>query len=88
MFERCLVSRRKSGASERYIDKANQMDIREQTQRYARASRVWFGDKAREVVLGNLEERRRVGDVAGLRLWEGVANELAHQSGRRTVRLS
>ena len=64
------------------------MDTREKVQTYARASRAWFGDKAREVVLGNLEERRRAGDIAGLRLWERVANELAHQSGRETGRLS
>ena len=72
----------------RLIEEADQMDGPEQAKRYANACRAWFGDQAREAVFGKLEERRRVGDQVGTQAWERVANELARQQGRQTVRLS
>jgi hypothetical protein len=64
------------------------MTVNEQAKLYAQACRAWYGERARDVVLGKLAERRRIGDQSGARVWELTANELAHQEGRQDVHLS
>jgi hypothetical protein len=64
------------------------MSVHKQAKMYAQACRAWYGDKARDVVLGKLEEQRRAGDQLSLRFWELAANELASQDGRKSVRFS
>jgi hypothetical protein len=64
------------------------MNAYEQARIYADACRAWYGDKARDVILGKLEEERRTGNLSGLRLWQLTANELARQQGRNPVYLS
>ena len=69
-------------------DLNQQTAIRQRAVKYAQSCRAWYGDKARDVALGQLEEQRRLGNQTGVLVWELAANELARLDGRDSVRFS
>ncbi len=43
---------------------------------YARASRAWFGSKARRRTQERIDELRRAGDQEGVRVWKAVKRHI------------